>query len=128
VEVDYTVYDAMVEYATEHVTYWVGSRTEDELKEIALQLYRGQIFTSEHIAPPQQEAMLPMVFLPIVLGGLATIEPTSIGLVYEYLEKAGPRSINGYPIFMSCKLLNLADTAIVLNYYDKYKKAMDAVQ
>jgi hypothetical protein len=36
------------------------------------------------------------------------------GLLYEYLDEAGPRSINGRPIFTSMKVLNESDTDKVL--------------
>lgn len=32
-----------------------------------------------------------------------------IGVVWEWLSKAGPRSINGYPIFFSCRLMHRED-------------------
>ncbi len=35
---------------------------------------------------------------------------SNIGLVYEYLSESSPTSINGLPVFMSCKFLNHVDT------------------
>src|SRR5271157_4422261 len=32
-----------------------------------------------------------------------------IGAVYEYIDKAADRSINGYPFFFSCKMLHRDD-------------------
>ena len=32
-----------------------------------------------------------------------------LGIIWEYLSEALPRSINGYPIFMSCRVMNKAD-------------------
>lgn len=32
-----------------------------------------------------------------------------LGIVWEYLSEALPRSINGYPIFMSCRVMNKSD-------------------
>lgn len=46
----------------------------------------------------------------------------SIGLVYEYLDKAGPRGINGMPNFFSCRLLNQDDAKKMFEYYEKYKE------
>ena len=45
-----------------------------------------------------------------------------IGMLYEDHSKAGPTSINGYPIFMSCKLLSKDDTKRFLDIYRKYEK------
>lgn len=50
-----------------------------------------------------------------------------IGMVYEYLKNAGPMSINGYPFFMSLRLLNKEDNAKVWEYYEAYKKLRESV-
>jgi hypothetical protein len=34
---------------------------------------------------------------------------SNIGVIYEWMEKAGPRSVNGYPTFFSCRLLHKED-------------------
>lgn len=50
----------------------------------------------------------------------------SIGLVYEYYADENgnhnslPRSINGFPSFMSCQFLNLQDTDKLRDFYEKY--------
>jgi len=44
----------------------------------------------------------------------------SIGLVYEYISEAGPMCINGHPIFMSIRFLNIEDTKKMFDYHDKY--------
>lgn len=49
------------------------------------------------------------VFLVLSFGGLNHLEPSSIGTIYEYFDKALPQGINGYPMFTSCKLLNMED-------------------
>lgn len=46
----------------------------------------------------------------------------NIGMVYEENSKAGPSSINGYPIFMSCIIVSKDDTARFLEMYRKYEK------
>jgi len=43
-----------------------------------------------------------MIFMSLALGALADMTEEAIndiGLIYEYWDQAGPRSINGYPIF-----------------------------
>jgi hypothetical protein len=37
-----------------------------------------------------------------------------IGMIFEYYDKAGPRSINGFPCFFSFQILNRTDTQKVL--------------
>ena len=51
----------------------------------------------------------------------------SIGMVYEYLDKAGPTGINGKPCFFSLRLLNKDDTKKVFDYYEKYKEIREKV-
>jgi hypothetical protein len=46
-----------------------------------------------------------------------------IGMLYEYNDKAGPRGINGYPMFTSCNIVSKADTKKFLEVYKKYEEA-----
>jgi hypothetical protein len=46
----------------------------------------------------------------------------NIGMVYEENSKAGPRSINGYPIFFGCKIVSIEDTKKFMEMYQKYEK------
>lgn len=46
----------------------------------------------------------------------------SIGLIYEYYDKAMPRGINGYPTFMSFNLLSKGDTVKMFNFFDDYSE------
>lgn len=100
--------------------------TEEELNQIARDLAGNRIFTSRHLSEPN---LLGSVFLPLGLGALKDAsedELKNIGMVYEYLDKAGPRSINGYPMFFSCHLLSVADSDKVISKYEAICKATDA--
>lgn len=46
----------------------------------------------------------------------------NIGMLYEDNSQAGPRGINGYPIFMSCKIVSKEDTDRFIEMYNKYVK------
>jgi hypothetical protein len=52
----------------------------------------------------------------------------SIGMVYEYYvdeygrDNCMPRGINGFPMFSSCRMLNLEDTEKLREFYEKYSK------
>ena len=48
-------------------------------------------------------------------------------MVYEYHKEAGPMSINGYPCFMSLRLINKDDNKKVWGYYETYKKLRESV-
>jgi len=46
----------------------------------------------------------------------------NIGLIYEYLDQAGPTSVNGMPTFFSLKYLNISDAEKMFVFYEKYKE------
>jgi len=44
-----------------------------------------------------------------------------VGMIYESLDKALTRGVNGYPMFTSCGFLSKADAKRFLDYYGKYE-------
>ena len=46
----------------------------------------------------------------------------NIGMIYEKKSKAGPRFINGYPMFMSCHIVSKSDTKKFLEMYKEYEQ------
>ena len=46
----------------------------------------------------------------------------TIGMLYEDNSKAGPRAINGFPMFMSCNIVSISDTKRFIEMYTKYEK------
>lgn len=106
----------------------VPSRTDEEIRSLALDLYKGNIFTDRHIAHTEMDRMLGMVFMPLALGATSDCSKEyieSIGLVYEYYSKAGPTCINGYPTFFSCALLNKEDAAKLFDYALEISKKLE---
>lgn len=84
----------LVEMSQEEST--TQPKTDSDLKKIAVDLYEGKIFTDRHI----QGSEIQMVFMPIALGAFQNVseeELKDLGLIYEYLDQAGPRSINNMP-------------------------------
>ena len=82
--------------------------SDDELRKFVLGLCDGSLFTMFDC--PQ--IMIPMVFMPIALGafaGYVAEDMAEVGCVYEYYSEAGPRSINGLPVFASFKLVHIDD-------------------
>jgi hypothetical protein len=85
--------------------------SDDRLRQFILDFLGGRLFTSAHMSEGAPD-MLPMVFMPLALGGLADWtreEIEQIGIFYEYLADAGPRSINGMPCFFSMRMLHVED-------------------
>lgn len=104
----------------------IPKRTQEELKQIAIDINAGRIFTNLH-AP---EDMWNSIFMPLVFMGVDQILEMIAdmpGLMYEYLSEAGPRSINGYPCFFSVNMLDIEDTKIVIEYIGKLEAALEAL-
>lgn len=87
----------------------VGRKTDEELREFVFDFMAGRIFTSAQIPP---SGRLELVFMPLVFGALhdwPEEDWADIGIIYEYLDKAGPRSVNGCPGFFSMRLMHVDD-------------------
>jgi hypothetical protein len=85
----------------------IPSRSRKDLKKLAVDIVEKHVLTDQHLRNNMR--LLHHVFIPLALGGLDNIDPNDVGLIYEYYDKSGPRSINGYPTFFSMYLLNKKD-------------------
>lgn len=85
----------------------------EELKQLALDIHHGLVFTSGNIKPGD---LLTMVFMPLAMMNpkqyerFLAKEPWAL---YEYYEKAMRMGVNGYPMFMSFSVLTREETKIV---------------
>jgi hypothetical protein len=80
---------------------------DDELREFVDDFLSGRIYTLHHVPDGQDPAM---VFMVLALGGLPQgLDPNDVGTVYEYIDKAGPRTVNGMPHFFSCRFMHKDD-------------------
>lgn len=73
--------------------------------------------------------MIGMVFLVLSLldrEHLKAMEAAGIASFYEYIDKAGPRSINGMPSFMSVQSLDLHDTRELFRRAAEIQELLDA--
>lgn len=89
------------------------AKTDEEIRQLAVDAEGGLVFTDRHINKNEDPGILGSVFMPLAFmdGGQKKsfqedVASGKIGLIYEEMEKAMPRSINGYPIFMSMKYLS----------------------
>ena len=99
----------------------------------------GMVFGSWMLRDGLADNSFGMVFMPILLGGSGiTAEqleadprfPQGVHTpvaYYEYYDKAGPRSVNGYPCFFSCSLLLGKDVKRVLKLSYKFHSAKQAM-
>lgn len=102
---------------------------EAELKDLARDIHRGLVFTDRHIKS-EDEGFLGMVFTIIGLMDkkqMDRMQKDSPGMVYEYLSKAGSRSMNGYPIFMSMNMLSMEDTEKALGILRKLEESENRI-
>lgn len=101
--------------------------SDEFLIQVAKDLYMGKIFCDQQVETHDQN-LLTMIFTPLVFMGKNLRDQMDVDppcFLYEYYDKCLPRSINGYPIFMSMQYLNGADTKKMWDLYNKFKAALD---
>lgn len=98
---------------------------KEDLKKLALDIHKGLVFTDTQL---QQSNMLAMVFMPLAFIPINKKWVDQVGLIYEYLDKAGSRSINGMPTFMSMRIVPRADLPMLIEYVKKYEETEKAVE
>jgi len=102
-------------------------KTDEEIKALAMDLVKERIFTSSHLRNPEETSM---VFLPLSFTAPADIKELKrleASLLYEYWEKALPRSVNGLHMFGSLNWLDKKDHQRLTEQYKKIKEAMEKV-
>lgn len=109
----------------------MNEKKRKELKDIALDIYKERIFTSWNVRPNDDEQLL-TIFLPLFFAEEGDIKKLQkrigkCGFIYEYISKACPTSINGYPVFMSLRIVENKEAKIVLDIVKKLKKQEDSI-
>lgn len=97
--------------------------TDDELREIAVGINSGTIFTDRHIKPEEAS----MIFMPLLFmtnKQRAELKKDKPGLFFQHLSEAGPRAINGYPMFTSMHVLNQEETKRVFDMVAKLREVV----
>ena len=80
-------------------------RSDEKIREIARGIIDGSIFCSDQ-CPGKLLGAVFMLLMFLEAEHLVEHKLRDISLLYETIDQAGPRSINGYPSFFSCKMLN----------------------
>jgi len=108
----------------------IVSKSDKELKQIALDLHSNKIFCDRHLKQitKHDPHFIKMVFMPLVfMDGkeLEKLRKRRVDFIYEYYDKAAPRNINGYPCFFSMRCLTENETERMFGFYNKIKDSVD---
>ena len=102
-------------------------KTDEELKKIAKDLIKEKIFTDRHCQDPEDIRKVFMLLSLMNKEQLQDFQDKKPAFIFEYLDKANPRAINGMPSFFSMQYLNEEETEKMISYYNLYKTALDEV-
>ena len=94
----------------------------EDIKKVAKGLVEGHIVCLDMIP----EDMWSLVFMPLMGGIQQHYDLDDVGNVYEWTDKAGERGVNGYPMFLSCKIANREDWLAVIERAAKIDAAVKA--
>lgn len=103
--------------------------SKDELNVLARDIATNKVFCSYFVQSSDQST-LGMIFMPLLFGALKEYSKEmieDIGFICEYYDKAGPRSVNGYPIFMSCRFVSKADAKRINSKVQQIQKVLKEV-
>lgn len=101
--------------------------TDEEIKQLAIDVLKDKVFFSSMLEEHEQH-LLGSVFMPVNFldePQVKKLEEDKIAAFYEYHDKAGPRSINGLPMFMSMKTITEEDLKKMGEVLKKLKEAFD---
>ena len=96
--------------------------TDDDIKTLARDIASNRVFTDRHIENPRD---FPMVFMVLAFMGdeqHKEFTERDVGMVYEYMDKAGPTSCNGMPCFFSLQIITKAETIKVFEHVKEFEE------
>lgn len=83
--------------------------SDEDLKRFVLGYCDSQIFTL-HDMRTDDPRLLRCIFMPLAFGNLSEhYEVEQLGTIWEWMKNAGPRAMNGYPTFMSVRVMHRDD-------------------
>lgn len=98
-------------------------KTDEELKKIARDMQDGLIFSDRHCKTLDELRSSFLILALLEPEAMKKMEEDKIDFVYEYFDKAGPRSVNGRPIFLSCHCLDETESKRMFEFHDQMKPA-----
>ena len=85
----------------------IPNMDEKDLRKLALAIADKEIFGSWMIRKGDMERMLQSIFM--VLLFMDEPLPNNVEHFYEYYSSAAPMGVNGYPTFLSVRMINMHD-------------------
>ena len=101
-------------------------KTEQELKQLAIDIVEGKVFGTWNLKRMDEVKMVFMVAIGLDSDQSKKLIEDDVMHFYEYMDKAGPRSINGMPMFFSANYLTGAEFDILLPLIKQYKESKEA--
>jgi hypothetical protein len=102
------------------------SRTDAELEQLAQDVIADKVFTSMQVRRMEDMTMVFMMLAFLEREDVEWLKSQDIYFFYEYMDKALPRSINGYPCFLSMQYLSREDYNKLAKRYDEIKNLLAA--
>jgi len=110
----------------------VDRLSDDQLKSFIIDFVSGRIFTDLEISHVTgNNSLMTMIFMPLGFGAISDWSKdriASIGRIYEYFDAAGPRAVNGFPMFTSVRFLHKEDWERVLPAIEKEAKRRSEIE
>jgi len=98
----------------------LDNRSEADLRQLAVDYVEGKIFTSAHVQG-HNESVLLSIFIVLLLGVPAAWVQNA-GLLFEYMDKRGPVTCNGWPTFFSVQKITNHDMNAFNVYVAEYRE------
>ena len=101
---------------------------DEGIAKLAMDMAHGRVFGTWDIPAHRLYDDVSMVFMPLVFmdeEAHADLQEREVVHLYEYLDKAAPRSVNGYPSFFSMHVLSEGDWQVLLPKVRKIASAME---
>lgn len=100
---------------------------KEAFKKLVIDFDGNLIFSDRHV-PERDSHLIQNIFMPLAFGfNYPKEELEKIGMIYEYLDQASPRGVNGYPTFLSFRILNVPDTTRLLAKVLEIRHAREGV-
>lgn len=97
---------------------------DDELRDLAIEIVEERVFIAR--SKPAVENAFGIVLS--FLDREALEDADEWGMLYERYAKAGPRFVNGYPVFYSFKVLHMDDAEPLLEHMTAYQQTVIQVK